>query len=60
MVPGKRNVVKARNIFSAKKRKNVNKFIKSTYTIVHKKKGVVFGVSPQGNYENDMEMAHMA
>lgn len=40
---------------SAKNRRlNVNKMLKSVKYNVHKKKGVVFGVSPAGNYENCM------
>lgn len=36
------------------KRKNVNKLIKAAYKQTHEKPNMVFGVSPQGNYENDM------
>lgn len=32
----------------------VNRMVRTTYKNVHKKKGWVFGISPQGNYENCM------
>lgn len=35
------------------RRKNVNKLVKKVYKLSHKK-NLVFGISPQGNYENDM------
>ena len=41
-------------ISAKKKRQNVNKLIKAAYKQTHKQYGVAFGVSPQGNYENDM------
>ncbi|MCR4798260.1 MAG: family 10 glycosylhydrolase [Lachnospiraceae bacterium] len=40
-------------ISPAKKRTNVNKLIKSCYRLCHSR-GLVFGISPQGNYDNDM------
>lgn len=43
----------ARDITPEKKRKNVDKLVKSVYKLCHKKK-LVFGISPQGNYDNDM------
>ncbi len=42
-----------RNIAPEKKRANVNKLVKSVCTLCHNK-GLVFGISPQGNYDNDM------
>ena len=38
---------------SATKRKNVNKLMKGIYNLCHKRK-LTFGVSPAGNYDNDM------
>jgi len=35
------------------KRKQVNKLVKAAYKLCHKKK-LTFGISPQGNYDNDM------
>ena len=35
------------------RRKNVNKLVRQVYKLSHKK-DLVFGISPQGNYENDM------
>lgn len=35
------------------RRANVNKLVKEVYKLSHKK-SMVFGISPQGNYENDM------
>ena len=35
------------------RRSKVNKLVKEVYKLSHKKK-LVFGISPQGNYENDM------
>ena len=43
----------ARDITPEKKRKNVNKLVKNVHKLCQKK-GLVFGVSPQGNYWNDM------
>ncbi len=43
----------ARDITPEVKRANVNKLVKSVYNLCHKK-DVVFGISPQGNYDNDM------
>ena len=42
-----------KNISAQKKRNNVNKLIKACYRLCHQK-GLVFGISPQGNYDNDM------
>lgn len=39
---------------AATKRKNVNKLVKEAYKLCHQK-GMIFGISPQGNYENDMK-----
>lgn len=46
---------KAKRIYpsSATKRANVNKLVKAAYNASHKK-GMIFGISPAGNYENDM------
>ena len=41
-------------ISAKKKRAYVNKLVKAAYRQTHKKKNMVFGISPQGNYENDM------
>ena len=41
------------NISAAEKRNNVNKLVRSIYTLVHGE-DLVFGISPQGNYVNDM------
>lgn len=38
---------------SSIKRKNVNKLVKKVYKLSHQK-NLAFGISPQGNYENDM------
>ena len=50
----KSNSVYSVDISAAKKRKYVNKLIKAVYKQVHKVDGLVFGISPQGNYDNDM------
>lgn len=38
---------------AAQKRKYVNKLVKASYNACHAK-GMIFGISPAGNYENDM------
>ncbi|MCR5099638.1 MAG: family 10 glycosylhydrolase [Lachnospiraceae bacterium] len=42
-----------KNITPEKKRANVNKLVSSVYALCQKK-DLVFGISPQGNYDNDM------
>ena len=42
------------SISASKKRSNVNKLIRSVYKEVSKYPGKVFGIAPQGNYDNDM------
>ena len=49
----KSDAVYNKSISAKKKRANVNKLIKSVYRLCHQK-GLVFGISPQGNYDNDM------
>jgi uncharacterized lipoprotein YddW (UPF0748 family) len=44
------------SISAKKKRANCNAMVRSVYNTVHEKKGVVFGISPAGNYENCMNM----
>nr|MCR5545846.1 family 10 glycosylhydrolase [Lachnospiraceae bacterium] len=45
--------VYSKDITAKKKRINVNKLVKSVYKLVHKN-NLVFGISPQGNFDNDM------
>ena len=47
------NTAKAATKSSKTKRTYVNRLVKQVYKLSHKK-GLVFGISPQGNYENDM------
>ncbi len=49
----KRNKVYSVNISAEAKRANVNKLVKSVYNQAHNE-DLVFGISPQGNYSNDM------
>ncbi len=52
-VKNKGDYGKRLSVSSKTKRKNVNKLVKEAYKLCHKK-GMIFGISPQGNYENDM------
>ena len=49
----KSDKIYARDITPDKKRANVNKLIRSVYKLCSKN-NLTFGISPQGNYDNDM------
>ncbi len=51
--PSKRTKAYQVNITPAKKRSHVNKLIRAVYKLAHNE-DMVFGISPQGNYTNDM------
>ena len=53
-VKNKSDYGKKLSVSAANKRKNVNKLVKEAYKLCHQK-GLIFGISPQGNYENDMK-----